>query len=121
MADDTEEFASCPHRQRQPEGPAAGSAPCTVVGLAAADLFDSVGFVVWAAWKALSAGSKASIAPDSVVAPHSTAAGSDSTVAAVDSVQLPVRPVSGKFAGSVDELEHSRHLKLTESINRPFV
>lgn len=119
MADDTEEFASCPHRQRQLAGPAAGSAPCTVVGLAAADLFDFVGSV-WAAWKALSAGSSASIAPDSVVAPHSTAAGSDSTAAAVDSVQLPVRPVSGKFAGSVDELEHSRHLKLTESINRPF-
>lgn len=120
MADDTEEFASCPHRQRQPEGPAAGSAPCTVVGLAAADLFDFVGSVVWAAWKALSAGSSASIAPDSVVAPHSTAAGSDSTVAAVGSEQLPV-PVSGKFAGSVDELEHSRHLKLIESIIRPFV
>lgn len=109
MADDTEALVSFPHRQRPMEVPAAGSAPCTVVDLAVTDLF--VGSVVWAVWKALSAGSSASNALDSVAGQHLKSTGFDSTVAAVDSERLPVRLVSDISAGLVDELARIRHLK----------
>lgn len=92
------------------EVPAAGSAPCIVVDLAVTDLF--VGSVVaWAVWKALSAGSSASNALDSV-GQHLKSTDFDSTVAAVDSEPLPARLVSDKFAGFVDELARIRHLKV---------
>lgn len=107
MADDTEAFVSFRHRQRPMEVPAVGSAP-RIADLAVTDLF--VGSVAWAVWKALSAGSSASNALDSV-GQHLISTDFDSTVVAVDSERLPVRLVSDIFAGFVDGLARIRHLK----------
>lgn len=94
---------------------AAGSARRTAADPAATVGFDSAGSVAWAALEALSADSSALNALGSVA----QRSGFDSTVAAAvlaaGSGRLPaVRLVSDKFADSVDELAHIRHLKNTK-------